>query len=313
MNSINLITIKLLLLLLILDQSSCGLFAQNQCDSINNGSAQIFYQISGKGQPILIISGGPGLKSRYMSSVANELGKSYKCILVEQRGIGRSTVPKYDTSTISLDKTINDLEFLRKHLGIKDWVVLGHSCGGLNASKYAVSYPASVSALILVETIGLNLDSFKYLDDNINYRLLPSDIELVKYWTDSTVIARYGDRASIEYVKALNPAYFFDRKKSFELSQTLSPDDLNTVVNKLIFDDYVKQKIDLTEPSRQFLKPVLIISGRQSFIGESIPLNLSTIYPDSKMVVVERCGHYVWIEQPTIFYKEINDFIFGLK
>jgi proline iminopeptidase len=93
----------------------------------------------------------------------------------------------------------------------------------------------------------------------------------------------------------------------------LSPDDWNTEVNKLIFDDYVKQKIDLTELSREYLKPVLIISGRQSFLGESIPLNLSTVYPNSKMVVVERCGHYVWIEQPTIFYKEINDFIFGLK
>jgi proline iminopeptidase len=313
MNSMNLFTIKLLLLLLILDLSSFGLFAQNQCDSINNGSAQIFYQITGKGQPILIISGGPGLKSRYMSSVANELGKSYKCILVEQRGIGRSTVPKYDTSTISLDKTINDFEFLRKHLGIKDWVVLGHSCGGLNASKYAVSYPASVSALILVETIGLNLDSFKYLEENVYYRLLPSDIELAGYWTDTTVIARYGNRASIELFKTLNPAYFFDRKKSFELSQPLSPDDWNSEVYKLIFDDYVKQKIDLTQPSRQLLKPVLIISGRQSFVGESIPLNLSTVYPDSKMVMVERCGHYVWIEQPTIFYKEIDDFIFGLK
>lgn len=313
MNSINLFTSKLLLLLLILDQSSFGLFAQNQCDSIKNGSAQIFYQITGKGQPILIISGGPGLKSHYMSSLADELGKSYKCILVEQRGIGRSTVPKYDTSTISLDKTINDLELLRKHLGIKDWIVLGHSCGGLNASKYAVSYPASISALILVETIGLNLDSFKYLEENINYRLLPSDIELVEYWSDSTVIARYGNRASIELFKALNPAYFFDRKISFQLSQTLYPDDWNLEVYKLIFDDYEKQKIDLTVPSRQFFKPVLIISGRQSFIGESIPLNLSTVYPNSKMVVVERCGHYVWLEQPTIFYKEMNDFIFGLK
>ncbi len=254
MNSINLFTIKLLLLLLILDQFPMGLFAQNQCDSINNGSAQIFYQITGKGQPILIISGGPGLKSHYMSSVANELGKSYKCILVEQRGIGRSTVTKYDTSTISLDKTINDLEFLRKHLGIKDWIVLGHSCGGLNASQYAVSYPASVSALILVETIGLNLGCLNTSKKTFIIDYSHRTFELVEYWSDSTVIARYGNRASIELLKALNPAYFFDRKISFQLSQTWSPDDWNVEINKLIFDDYAKQKIDLTEPFTKISK-----------------------------------------------------------
>ena len=287
--------------------------AQGQSDSIQNSGVQIFYRVTGQGQPILILSGGPGLTTRYMSSVADELGKSFKCILVEQRGIGRSTVPKYDTSTISLDKTINDLEVLRKHLGIKDWIVLGHSCGGLHASQYAVSFPTSVSALILAETIGLNLGLLKYFYDNINYRLLPSDIELAKYWNDSSVVANNGIRASTEYAKAVNPAYFFDRKKSLAFSQTLTPDDWNSTVNELIFADYRKHKIDITEPSRLFKKPVLIICGRQSYIGEAVPVSVSQVYPNSKLVVIERCGHYLWMEQPAKFYKAINDFILGLK
>jgi proline iminopeptidase len=304
--------LRLLLLLFLSFQSSVlGFYAQDKLDSIQNGSVQIFYRVIGNGQPILILSGGPGLTTRYMSSVADELGNSFQCILVEQRGIGRSTVPRYDTSTISLNKTINDLEFLRKHLGIKDWIVLGHSCGGLHASQYAVSFPTSVSALVLIETIGLNLGLLKYFKDNINYRLLPSDIEIAKYWTDSSIVATNSNRASIEYLKAVNPAYFFNRKKSLTFSQTLTPDDWNSAVYELIFADYLRQKIDLTEPSRLFKKPVLIISGRQSYIGESIPLNVSLVYPNSKLVVIERCGHYIWMEQPTEFFKVVKDFILG--
>src|SRR5439155_18299146 len=70
---------------------------------IARDSAVLFYTIVGtSGDYVLVLSGGPGEDIRSMQGVADELGIKYRCIMWEQRGTGRSKLPRYDASTINL-------------------------------------------------------------------------------------------------------------------------------------------------------------------------------------------------------------------
>ena len=69
-------------------------------------------------------------------------------ITYDQRGTGISDYVKGEG--YSLPQAAADLDNLRLALGIKKWVVLGHSYGGLLAQYYATKYPENFAGLVLV-------------------------------------------------------------------------------------------------------------------------------------------------------------------
>lgn len=281
--------------------------AQESDQIIEHNGVKIHYKVIGNGKPILLLSGGPGFSSDYMVPIADLISNSFQCILLDQMGTGKSVVPTYDTTTIKISSTLEDIEFLRKHLGYEQWIVLGHSYGGFLASKYAADYPNSISMIILVGTAGLNISLWDYFGDNLWSRLLPSDKELAEYWNDSLIVANDFKRSRFEYQKAIMPAYFYDRKNSLLFTQNMKPDDWNIDVWKFMWRDMIK--IDLSEVSRRFNKPVVVVHGRQDPVGELIPLVVSQTYPDSKLVFLEQCGHLPWLEQPEVFKNVIISFL----
>src|SRR6266513_3091518 len=95
------------------------------------------------GEYVLVLSGGPGEDIRSMQGVADELAKKYRCIMWEQRGTGRSKLPRYDASTINLTAYIEDIEALRKQLHAEKLIVVGNSWGMILGLAYAGTHSDS--------------------------------------------------------------------------------------------------------------------------------------------------------------------------
>jgi proline iminopeptidase len=110
---------------------------------------------SGNGPACLFLHGGPGSGSEVIERLAGqELEQHFRMVYLDQRGSGRSgSDPK---GNYSLERVIQDLEEVRERLGIKQWVVMSHSFGGIIAAAYARAHPDRISGLILVNSI-LNL------------------------------------------------------------------------------------------------------------------------------------------------------------
>ncbi len=111
----------------------------------------LHYRTVGSGTPVLLLSGGPGFEVDYMSGIAQELGSAYKCILLEQRGTGRSRPPSPTGAQMTLQLFVEDIEAVRVSLNVDRLIVLGHSWGGMLAMAYAAAHPDRVRSLILVD------------------------------------------------------------------------------------------------------------------------------------------------------------------
>ncbi|RYZ16529.1 MAG: alpha/beta fold hydrolase [Chitinophagaceae bacterium] len=99
-----------------------------------------WYQTFGSGAPVLIINGGPGISSEGFAEIAGLLAKGNRSIIYDQRGTGRTVLPRKDASTLTIALMAADIEALRQHLGYESWIVMGHSFGGMLASYYAANY-----------------------------------------------------------------------------------------------------------------------------------------------------------------------------
>ena len=117
------------------------------------------------------------MADRYLG-LCELLAKNQQCILVEQRGTGKSAPAVHDASTISVALTLDDFEAIRRQLGLKQWNVLGFSYGGYLASLYAHYFPSAVSSLTLLGSMGLNGHGLAQFQDNISSRLWAADLEL---------------------------------------------------------------------------------------------------------------------------------------
>lgn len=104
------------------------------------------------GTPAVYLHGGPGSGCSHQARRNFDPG-SYRAVLFDQRGCGRSRPRAGDTdadlSTNTTAHLIEDIERLREHLGINRWVVVGGSWGVTLALVYAQRHPERVIAMAL--------------------------------------------------------------------------------------------------------------------------------------------------------------------
>lgn len=114
----------------------------------------VYYEVSGnpQGKPAVFLHGGPGGGTNPTQRRIFD-PERYRIVLLDQRGCGRSTPhasdPEADLSTNTTWHLVADIERLREHLGIEQWLVFGGSWGSTLALAYAQRHPEQVTELVL--------------------------------------------------------------------------------------------------------------------------------------------------------------------
>jgi proline iminopeptidase len=274
---------------------------------IKTDDGVIHYVLYGKGHPVLIINGGPGMNCEGFSSLAELLSGNNQIILFDQRGTGKSDLIKVDSATVTMDLMVKDIETLRRHLKIKEWIVLGHSFGGILAQYYASEYPESISGMILSSSGGIDLELFKSVGNEINSRLSRSDKDSLDYWSkridkgDTTYYAKY------RQAKFLAPAYLYNKKYVPQIAERLTQG--KPEINALVFKDLFKINYDCKEALKHFNKPVLIIQGRQDIVGDCTAYKEHSVLKNSTLVFIDKCCHYGWLERKDKYINAVEKFI----
>jgi proline iminopeptidase len=277
---------------------------------IQGGS--LHYVERGSGPPVLILSGGPGFSGDYMTPIAVDLARSYRTFVLDQRGTGHSHLASLDASTMSRQLAVEDLEVLRRALGVEHWMVVGHSWGAMLAMSYVVAHPEPISTLILIDAGGPTGDFVAAFGDNLEARMSPSDKEARDYWVQPDVRQADPARAAAESLKARVPAYFFDRKNAFAYIAQITAEGYNATVNQLMMEDLFRTGYDLRAGLRKVKAPTLIIRGRQDPVAESVSIEEHALLSNSELHFVERAGHFPWLEKPKEFFLAMHAYLDGL-
>ena len=111
----------------------------------------IYYKTLGSGVPLLLLHGGPGADHSDFLPALQPLARHCQLVLIDERGSGRSERLK-DPKGYTLDHMVKDIERVRKHLQVRQFVVLGHSFGGILAQAYATRHPNRTLGLVLAGT-----------------------------------------------------------------------------------------------------------------------------------------------------------------
>ena len=283
---------------------------QNSIDAkVTRDGIDLFYRIVGptSGDYVLVLSGGPGEDINSMQGIADELAKKYRCIMWEQRGTGRSKLPRYDSSTINLNAYMEDIEALRKQLHAEEFVVVGNSWGMILGLAYAGTHPDAVRAVV---TIGSGPITFEYLgvfSDNQFARLGACELEVREFWKDPAREAADSNRAAFERLRAATIAYFYDRKKALQMASELKPDDYNFRVPPAFLK--AEGKYDFRPKLKTIVAPVLLLQGRQDLAGEANVDEAHSLIKNSTLAFIDKCGHMPWLEQPEQTWKIVEDFL----
>lgn len=100
-----------------------------------------------KGRPVIFLHGGPGggINADHRRFFDPH---HYRIVLFDQRGSGKST-PAAELRENTTWDLVADIEKIRAHLGVEDWIVFGGSWGSTLALAYSETHPDRVKGLIL--------------------------------------------------------------------------------------------------------------------------------------------------------------------
>jgi proline iminopeptidase len=281
-------------------------FAQTEGFSTNNDASKTYYKTFGKGEPLLIINGGPGMNSNGFEGMAKTLAENQETIIYDQRGTGKSKLKDLNSKTISMQLMADDIESLRKHLKIEKWSILGHSFGGMLASYYATVYPNRIKKLVLSSSGGVDL-TLLHSPNLIEAGLSKTEKDSLDYWNNKIEKGDTSYTARLGRGRAMAPAYVYDPKFIPVIAERLTQG--NSTINGLLWDDMQKIHFDCKDKLKKFENPVLIIQGKQDIISNEIGELAHKTLPNSKLILLENSKHYGWLDAKEKYFTEINSFL----
>jgi proline iminopeptidase len=113
------------------------------------GNHKMYWEVSGNpdGVPAVFLHGGPGAGAS--SSHRRFFDPDhYRIVVFDQRGSGRSK-PFAETAANTTQHLIGDMETLRTHLEIDQWLVFGGSWGSALALAYGIEHADRVAGFVL--------------------------------------------------------------------------------------------------------------------------------------------------------------------
>lgn len=266
---------------------------------------QLYVERSGKGIPCVYLHGGPGYWSKSFQVTAGSILEEHlDMIYLDQRGCGRSDQdPDED---YSLNKLVEDLEDIRQQLHIDEWIVMGHSFGGILAVTYAHQYPEYTKGVIIFNATLNMMDSIKHQIQKGLQTLKLSSAELsgdhIEQLTAlfNRVLEELRKHKAYDTFQFMNP----ENKKLLErIDQSL---DMKPSFQTYVFssDEYFQ---DFTLLTREIKKPVLVITGEHDHaIG---PEHYQSFQFPCVQIKKMNGAHHPYLENQQELKESIADFM----
>ncbi len=275
---------------------------------------RLWYTTRGRGAPIVVIHGGPGMDHQSLAADLAPLERTHRVIYYDQRGGGKSSLPS-DSALLSIDRHVDDLEAVRRHLGLEKVTLLGHSFGPAIAALYAIKHPDRVERMIFLgpipprkatffEDYGADMESRMTAEQTKRQ----NELQALFAEEDSDVVAvcrEYWSIGTPPRVARSLPASVV--KSDF---CTASPEAIRfgmTRTSEITFGSLGDW--DWTADLRRVDAPTLVIHGEEDAIPMALVREWTTALPNAQLLRLPDTAHFPHAERPEIVFPAIETFL----
>lgn len=292
---------------------------------VDANGVMIYYMTVGRGQPLLIVHGGPGASHDYFLPYLLPLARHNKVIFIDERGSGRSQKLE-DRSGYTIENMVEDIEAVRRALGLGKINLLGHSYGGALVEAYALKYQSNLNHLILgstwSSTKALN-EVFVRMKQNMSPQLREridnleaaglfghgKDYRKTRY-TDDYMIAAWGE-GYFPYLYQNHPDPNYDPVDNGKMSWDLYR-EMWGEHGEFIVDGNLKS-VEYTDRLSAIKVPTLILVGDHDESDPSMSQVMHDKIAGSKLVIFPKAGHMTFVDQTGMFIKAVDEFLHGSR
>ena len=279
---------------------------------VSGGS--VWYRVVGEGDklPILLLHGGPGVPSYYLDPLA-ELSQDRPVIFLDQLGCGRSD-RHTDTSLMTVEKHVEQLEQVRLALGLEEFYLYGHSWGTMLGMDYYLKHPERVKGLILASPAISTALWMKDAEQLI--ATLPDSIQRAIH----TNVER-GTFDAPAYQQAL--LYYYQRFVARKLPWGPTLDSTFAAMNPTVYEfmwgpsEFTAtgnlKSYDRTDQLKEVDVPTLFICGEYDEARPETTRYYQSLVPDGTLAVIEEAAHLTMHDNPGRDVEEINAFLNNIE
>jgi pimeloyl-ACP methyl ester carboxylesterase len=271
---------------------------------------RLFCQTLGSGRQAVVI-----LNGFYLFDDFQRLADGRTLIFCDLRNRGRSDhITDASKLTRGVEQDVDDLEAVRRHFGVGQMDLIGHSYAGIPVILYAMKYPAHVNRAVQLGPMQPN-QATKYAA-----HLTCADATLSEFFTKAAALEK--ERPSedpkafcrkfwslLRVINVANPA---DADK-ITWARCELPTELNLMKYWLGTILPSIHRLHFTAAELATVKaPILVIHGVKD---RSAPYgggrDWALMLPNARLVTVDNAAHAPWIENPDKVFNSIGTFLGG--
>jgi proline iminopeptidase len=242
------------------------------------------------------------------------LSREFRLIYYDQRGRGRSSggvVPE----DVTIDSEVDDLDRLRQYFNLGTIAVLGHSWGGVLAMEFATRHSDRVTHLMLMNTApASHADLLRFREQR--QREEKSSLARMGAISRTPGFAQGDIQTEAEYYRIHFGATV---RRSDQLESVLgrlradfTPEDIlkaRAIEHRLYAETWLAEGYDLIPRLRKLRTPTLVIHGDYDLFPLQCARNVADSMTASRLVVLNDCGHFAYVESPAEVQRVIVEFV----
>jgi proline iminopeptidase len=267
---------------------------------------KLVYELGGNGKEVVfVVPGAGGLPHDHLHPMLSSLGAYVRLVYFDRRADMLSTHSVFETA--SPVELADDIDALRKHLGLKRVTLLAHSFGGTVALTYALRYPENVKRLVLVGTSAV-VESQAEVEKRIAKLLTATEAAVFYSGEGGTGRLSACERTRNRY-RAMFPHYFHKVPDSATLDNNVYSIYFDALGRKLVLSRDTTG-FDLRQQLSRINVPVLVLAGKYDEVTPvAHAAELAAELPRARLVVLKQSGHFPFMEENYLFTQWVREFV----
>ncbi len=252
----------------------------------------------------MVVHGGPGGDHSGFKPAVSPLADAMQLIYFDHRGQGRSE--RGDPARYTLDENVEDMEALRRHLGLDPVVSIGTSYGGMVAMAHAARFPEAVSKLVLIVTAahgGFMARAEQFVRD---HGTAEQQQACERLWSGTFETPEQ----MADYYAAMGPLY--SRRYDPAAAEAVrgrsiyAPEPLNRAFGP----GGVLRSFDLRPEIGRVAVPTLVLAGRHDWIcPPEFSEEIHRLIPGAQLQIFEDSSHTIRADEPDALNAVIRKFV----